>query len=251
MRWLHKGEFYYDRKRFGPNRCIHTASATPSELNISAEGYVTELEDDRIMEKDGVSCDDPVTWPYSRLFELYIFAQEYEVELFRFDIQDIIHIKLIEEHSLPKTAELADVVKKLSDQDTLRYLLAHWFAWTNRNCRVEHIPEAIQEFSVLPSSFIFLSLLLRDARYVADSCPICGQGNTDGKCNVSDLLKDDTMMSYLKPPWSYHHHDAWDKSGKGARCYWRWMSKMHRISTIDFINRDEACGNVNDMVAPA
>ena len=194
-------------------------------------------------ENDGANCNDPVTWPYSGLFELYIFAREYEVELFRFDIQDTIHAKLIEEQCLPKPAELADVVKKLSDQDTLFYLLAHWFTWTNRDCSVENIPEAMKRFSVLPSSFIFLSLLLRDARYAADSCPTCGQGNTGEKCNASDHLRDDTMMFHLKPPWSYHHRDAWGTSGKGARCYWRWMSRMYRISTIDFVNRIEACDN--------
>jgi hypothetical protein len=182
-------------------------------------------------EKGRADYRDPVTWPYFWLFELYIFALEYEVELFRIDIQNTIHIKLIEERCLLEPAELAGGVKKLSDQDTLYYLLAHWYSETNTGCTEKARLEVIEKFSVLPSMFLCLSLSMRDARHAAGKCSICGQRSTDQKCNGLDHSKEDAISPHMEPPWVYHRRHT---PGKGQRCYWRWMSRMCRIRTIDF-----------------
>ena len=86
VRWLHKGEIYYDSKRIEPTRFHHSGQDDSSELDISDEEWATVLEAAEVIETTRADYRNPETWPYSWLFELYVFACEYEVRLFRLDI---------------------------------------------------------------------------------------------------------------------------------------------------------------------
>ena len=237
VRWLHKGDIYYDSKRTEPTRRHLSVQDDSSELDITDEEWVTALEAAEVIETTRADYRNPETWPYSWLFELYVFACEYEVRLFRLDIQDTIHIKLIEKPVLPSSAELASVVKKLPHEDTLYNFLADWFSNANTGRIGRAKSELAEECSVLPSYFLCLSRSMRDSRHAAENCSICSLNSTDKKCSAQHHSKKDSTRPHLKPPYFYHEH--FNSKEERSRCYWRWMSKLYHIRTIEVVDRVE------------
>lgn len=233
VRWLYKGDIYYDSKRIEPTRVSPSGEGDSLKLDSDDEEWMTESEITlvEIEEEGGVDYGNPVTWPYSWLFELYFFAVAHQAGLFQLDIQDMIHIKLIETRLMPGFAEIATVIDRLTQEDSLSWLLAHWFSDVHTGTTVTARVVRMQNFSVLPSSFIGLSLIMRDSRDAAKKCCICSGSNKNEKCNAKDHSKEDALGPASRMPCVYHDHQG-DKGGK-SRCYWRWVSRAYRIRTID------------------
>ncbi len=235
VRWLHKGDIYYDSERLEPTRFSHSEQEDCSKLDSGDKEWVTESEGDEVEEKGEAGYWNPVTWPYSWLFEIYLFAVAYQVRLFRHDIQDIIHIKILETRLMPEPAEIASVVDNLTLEDSLCQLLAHWFSYLNtgqfgraRFAQAEHL-------SAMPSSFAWLSRVMRDSNYAAKNCSICSGSGTIEKCNAKDHSGRDATSPGSRMPCFYHEHHG--DQEENSRCWWRWWSRTYRIRTIDLCKK--------------
>lgn len=237
VRWLHKGDVYYDSERLEPTRFSHSGQEDCSKLDSSDEEWVTVSEGDEVKERGGADYWNPVTWPHSWLFEIYLFAVAYQVRLFRLDVQDIIHMKLLETRLMPEPAEIAMVVDKLTLEDNLYQLLAHWVSSVNTGKFGRAKLAQAEHLSVVPSTFAWLSLALRDSKYAARNCSICSGSNTIERCNATDHSRTDAMSPRSRIPCFYHEHHG--NMEEESRCWWRWWSRAYRIRTIDLCKKAE------------
>ena len=134
VRWLHRGDIFYDSTRTGPTESHQLGQKDSAEEDVNSEEWLTEDEGEVVINMGGANYKEPVTWPYSWLFELYLFAVKHDAGQFRLDVQDIIHMKLQETISLPEPALVASMVGSLSQDDTLYQVLAHWHSYANIRC---------------------------------------------------------------------------------------------------------------------
>ena len=120
-------------------------------------------------------------------------------------MQDTIQAKLIKERRFPKLAEVAGVINKLSDEDTLYRLLAHWHSDMNFGCIGKEAQlKLAKESSVLSSKFLLWSICMRDSRHAAQKCSICGQRDLDKVCKATDHSKEDVTEPHVRSAISYH-----------------------------------------------
>lgn len=242
VRWLHKGDIFYDSRRIEPTWVRHFSQDHPAEPIVRSEGHKKESKDHSIAEKESVDNGEPTTWPYSWLFELYLFAAKYEAGRFRLDVQDIIHVKLQEGKFFPSPATLAIVIGDLPEGDTLYQLLARCYCWLDTGCTGEASIARAKSRAAIPSTFAWLVSGMKDSTLAAQNCATCSWGKAGEKCTARDHSETDALNPFKVAACSYHDHRG-DRE-ELSRCYWRWLSMTTRIRTIECnervkVQRDE------------
>lgn len=238
---------FYDSRRTQPASLHHTGQHDPVGPDSGSEEWTTESEDEETAGKGSVDYKVPMTWPYSWIFELYLFAVKHEARRFRLDVQDIVHMKLQEQVVFPEPATVAMVVGGLSGEDTLYQLLAHWYSWMDVSRSGETRVALAERLSVIPSGFGWLVSVMKGYTVAARNCAICGQGNTDEKCNAEDHSAADALNPLRMAACFYHDHRG-DRE-ELSRCYWRWLSTVTRIRTIECYERVEFENEIGSFVS--
>lgn len=233
MGWLYCETVYYDNERVEPaslGRSTQESSQALDEAKIADE-LSSEPGTESQSEEKGHDFRNPVTWPYSWLFELYVFAKVYKTRGFQLDILELIQLKGMEEQFVP-LPDTIFVINNIFRSDPLYQLLAYWYSDLDMVNFAETVQEQVEALSNLPSHFCILFHAMYVRRDAAEKCSRC---RADEACNAEDHSKEDRIRPYLRNPCFYHDYGG-DKKEEN-RCYWRWFARRYCIKTISYRER--------------
>ena len=237
MGWLYCATVYYDNERVEPasfGRSSQESAQTLDEAKTDDELSCVSGTGSQSEEK-GYDFQNPVTWPYSWLFELYIFAKMYKTRGFQLDILELIQLKGLKEQFVPLPDTIL-VINNIVSSDPLYQLLAHWYSDVAMESFGETLQEQVETLSVLPPHFCVLFHAMYVRREAAEKCSKC---RADEACNAESHSKEDRIRPYLRNPCLYHDHGGDEKEEN--RCYWRWFARRYCIKTISYNQRVRPC----------
>lgn len=182
---------------------------------------------------DDYECNyrEPTTWPPGWLFELYVFADKYDVPDFRAGIFEAFQMQLYRgqprRYLLPAGTDVAYIADNITTTSPLyRLLVDCWAVWLSLSQNHTDFESQATEFDGLPAHF--LSRVLVAAKRCS-AAKVCGKCKIDGsgeKCTATDHVKADRLVPPEKDICTYHEHKTDEEK---ARCALRWESRRHLL----------------------
>ena len=193
--------------------------------------YETTIPSTSTKAPDENDPSDPVTWRYGELFQIYIFADEYESRGFLMAIFEVIQMKLLQKtpraYLLPHRREVTFAVERLAYSAPLRRLLVDVYATElSIDCGPPDGQDQVKRFKDMPGDFMIECLVKAKRMHNAHRCKKCGTEGTGKPCDAKNHTSDDRFTAKDRYPCLYHDHDS-DK--EQALCSMRWGALASKL----------------------
>lgn len=236
---------------FSPSN-IQSNEKPSSKLQTRGEGYINtdnKLSSSRSSISHGTNpgkacpdLDDPITWPWQWLFELYIFADKYSTRQLRMEalvtMQLKLHVKQPRSYGLPGRQATVFAVQNLPLSSPLYRLLADIYGvQIGVRSHGRNPLEQVNHISSLPADFLAACLIALKRHDSAKSCQSCVPGTPhSGECGHTE---EDRNRVRGRHPCVYHEHGEDDE--EAARCALQWESRKFTLNSPQK-ETDEGCG---------
>jgi len=209
-----------------------------NEQSLSVSDADDEQTQDKELDKDHLpdedNPDDPVTWTWDQLLELYVFADKYYTRRFRNAVIEVIQIKALQRHprlyQFPSTTDSDYAFDNLPRTSTLYAFLLDLMTY-------DLLPGGEDSHADLPSHVLAASWFRakqvmawqackkcarrREARYCDSSsgCPGCAERRKEDQCHAAHAELEDARAPYGRDVCLYHEHETEEE---GRLCGKRW-----------------------------
>ena len=207
------------------------------EPSIGQEEQISTRDDDDAPIDDDCEndADDPITWDWEFLLDVYVFADQYDTRHFRSAVISIIQIKSLQSkpryYLKPSAHEMARVFGQLPQSSPLYKFLVDILVWYLSP------GEVVEEWDVLPSEVLAAAWLKTKRLEAFRSCSLCLGRTivTKGVCGCVENYEcircqpcdsithkglNTALPSYLQDMCQYHEHESEEEK---ALCRKRWQ----------------------------
>lgn len=198
------------------------ASAVGQECDGQPVGEREDDQDDGDSDSEGEDedyDDDPVTWYYSDLFDLYIFADKYDSKGMRQAVMEIVQIKIMQcsprSYYFPANEDFLQIYEKLPASSPMYILLVHVQAFDvaqdNQTLR--------QHFESMPADVMSQVLVLMKQMVGCYECSLCRKRKQCTDKTHSDIkIKPEKEQ---RDVCRYHEHTSEEEE---RLCRLRWIA---------------------------
>lgn len=227
VRWLYHQRVY--GVEFGSESTEETADgAQPDTPRITGledtDQSPTEATDElaSLTAEDELDPNDPVTWPYLTLFELYVFADKYCTRKLRMTIFDIIQLKVLQraprEYLHPCLLDMTFAASNLLAVSPLYRLLRDLYVYHGGlEITASNMRQQAENLTNLPPEFLAQCLVVSLRHASALQCAKCKKGKV---CKATDHAAHDLLGPEERDICSYHEHG--DNQEEAALCGLKW-----------------------------
>ncbi|KAI5359959.1 hypothetical protein Slin15195_G118200 [Septoria linicola] len=184
MGWLFYQEVFYDEERVDPEPLVReelhgssetslndlrasdstrqvVASVETHEGQISHEPQVSVNRQSQRTGSPDTDNQEPLTWPWPDLLELYVFAEKYDTRGLRMQVFDIIQQKLLRRNTVdsgakrrsrPSPEEVTYLVDNMPENSKIVAMLSIFYVIPES----KHLQKSLKWYGRLPSSFLTL-----------------------------------------------------------------------------------------------
>ncbi|KAM3420618.1 hypothetical protein BST61_g3879 [Cercospora zeina] len=176
---------------------------------------------------DPYDPQDPLTWPWTDLFELYVFAEKYDTRGLRIKVFDLVQLRLVrnamlyESRWLPDPDDITYLVENLPSNAKLVMLLSRYYQVQS----ARPVERRLAKLGRLPSSFLALCYLHSMRFMQAKHCLTCQarQHHTHDRAHTwEDTLPPHAINTCL-------HHEHGDDQEERVECLERWTVKTQAL----------------------
>ncbi|KAF2210355.1 hypothetical protein CERZMDRAFT_118192 [Cercospora zeae-maydis SCOH1-5] len=204
-----------------------TTSLELRDRNSDVQAAKRSLQPPALSHIDPYDPQNALTWPWTDLFELYVFAEKYDTRGLRIKVFDLIQLRLVrnamlyESRWLPDPDDVTYLVENLPSNSRLVMLLSRYYQVQS----ARPVERRLAKLGRLPSSFLALCYLHSMRFMQAKHCPTCQarQHHTHDRAHTwEDTLPPHAINSCL-------HHEHGDDQEERAECLERWSVKIQAL----------------------
>ncbi|KAF2166413.1 hypothetical protein M409DRAFT_23053 [Zasmidium cellare ATCC 36951] len=162
-----------------------------------------------------IDDQDPLTWNWQDLFELYVFGEKYDVRSFRMNVLEVMQKKRLarQAHAFPNPTALRYLFDNIPAGSAVLDMVAKIYYDATMSSTV--LMQDMQTFSAMPAPFLAICLLAAAKRAKALKCKECNPGK--GRHGHSDSHSRDDLFGFESMDNCKYHEHGNDLQEK-ARC---------------------------------
>lgn len=187
------------------------------------------LFDDGTYNESERQSNNPVTWPWDELFDLYVFADEFDTRPLRNHVMELIQVKTLQlsplQYAIPSVESIAGVLSQIPASSKLYRFLVDMYARGLRDRG--NGPQDSEALSQLPSDFLaecFIVLRKRDRAF--ESEPNLRYRRAQMTMRAPHNRNKRTLREMN--PCAYHEHPK-EESDERLICKMRWDQIQKRF----------------------